>query len=192
MYIRKGITIDREHCCSISNAQIELLGVSIKNAFGRRLNLLGLYKPPRGNCNEFLAILEDAIKNTRSSFRGEIAILGDFNINVSSNDKPSQDLAKMCGLLGLSQVISDPTRLTNHSATCLDLIITDIEWVHMAGVVDSSISDHFPVFLCRKKDRLEKKVTEIRFRDFDLEAFREDLCTFNTTTLLDSDANASW
>ena len=55
------------------------------------------------------------------------------------------------------QHIKDGTRITHHSNTILDLIITNIEHVAETGVHDTVISDHLPVYLVKKKDREEKE-----------------------------------
>lgn len=195
IFVRKGITIDRENCCSISNADIELLGINIKKGYGCRLNVFGLYRPPRGNWNDALSTLDDSIKNTKRLCKGELAILGDFNIDLLSEDRPACELLKLCSASGLKQLIQDPTRMTRKSSTCLDLIITNMEWVSEATVVESNISDHFPIFLSRKKDRLDNKLTSIScrsFKDFDLNAFREDLSVFDFDSLLGLEANVAW
>ena len=51
----------------------------------------------------------------------------------------------------LSQLIQCPTHLTNRGGTCIDWIITNSLYVNSSGVLDDLLSDHFPVFVIRKK-----------------------------------------
>lgn len=58
-------------------------------------------------------------------------------------------------------------------------------------------SDHFPIFLTRKKERLAKEKIEIEclsFRNFDLEAFKRDLRTFDfiKSDTPVNDVNSCW
>lgn len=78
--------------------------------------------------------------------------MGDLNIDQLQNNKPAQTVRYICDNMGLSQLIKDPTRTTGSTSTCIDLIITDIKWVKLAGVVECNMSDHSPIFLARKKN----------------------------------------
>ena len=51
---------------------------------------------------------------------------------------------------GLHQLITKGTRLTPRAATCIDWIITDSDFI---DVLRDLLSDHFPVFCVRKKQR---------------------------------------
>ena len=82
-------------------------------------------------------------------------ILGDFNNNVINNngqDANTSDLyAKLnCFLAGngLVQLIHEPTRVTNHSSTVLDLIITNSPgWFTNSGILSPpSNCDHSFIF----------------------------------------------
>ena len=63
---------------------------------------------------------------------------------------------------GLKQCIQDITRPNNRGGTCIDLVMTDCPFTDKCGVSDDMISDHFSIYVIRKKNR-EKKIikTEI-------------------------------
>lgn len=161
MLIKKEILIDFEHCNIISNNNIEMISVNIKKGHGRRLNIVGVYRPLKGNWTEALKIIENTTKDIKTTLKGEVSILGDLNIDVLQKDKPAHMINTNCNNLGLKQLITDPSRETNKSSTCIDLILTNLEWIKVVGVVDSNISDHYPIFLTRKKERLSNDRTEV-------------------------------
>ena len=61
----------------------------------------------------------------------------------------------------LKQLITSYTRVTQHSSTIIDRVYSDSNKVSSSGIIDVNISDHFAVFLVRKKgrNRIEKHCT---------------------------------
>ena len=60
------------------------------------------------------------------STNGELYVLGDLNCNLLQKipDCLSRRLLELCELFSVSQVINEPTRVTQHSKTLLDLCLT--------------------------------------------------------------------
>ena len=76
-----------------------------------------------------------------------IVLLGDMNCNLLENGYDCKALDDFSNCLNLSQLISEPTRITNTSTSLLDVIlVTDKHLVVESGVVNVSISDHSLVF----------------------------------------------
>ena len=108
-----------------------------------------------------------ALKNHTFSFSfSNIYLCGDFNINLLNNDSNNQvnNLLDSIYSLGFSSLITKPTRITSQSATLIDNILTNIyDHAHMSGIIVCDISDHCPVFTCKKvinsklKTKQEKK-----------------------------------
>lgn len=197
IFVRKGITIDISDCVSLSNENIELFHVNIKKDMASKINIIGVYRPPTGNLSAAIDSLDEAVKEIRNKFKGDITCLGDFNVDISKNDKSAQNLATWAANSCLKQLISEPTRVTNRSKSCIDLIFTDIRSVSLSGVIEYSVSDHFPVFLVKKKTRNEKESKTIRcrsFKNFNLESFCEDLREFDFDFNLhvSVDVNHAW
>ena len=72
-------------------------------------------------------------------------LLGDLNCNMldGSNNHKSSTLTNILDIYGLSQLISEPTRITPTSRTLIDLCITSSpEKISNSGVVHLAISDH--------------------------------------------------
>ena len=73
----------------------------------------------------------------------------DFNIDLL---KPHSSWDSTITLLGLTQLVKSPTRVTQMSATLIDHICTNNpDVITEVSVSDSSISDHCPIFC---QDRL--------------------------------------
>ena len=89
----------------------------------------------------------------KSCEQRNIYLCGDFNINLFNYDSNNQVnyFSDSIYSLGLFPLITKPTRITSHSATLIDNIFTNIhDYVHMSGIIVCDISDHFPVFTCKK------------------------------------------
>ncbi|XP_071052553.1 uncharacterized protein [Onthophagus taurus] len=109
-----------------------------------------------------------------------VACPGDANINLL-NEEISEAIELTNGLraVGMLQLISDPTRVTEATATPLYIIaVSDELGVTDSGVINSDISDHDLVF-CRLKCESLKPVpfmhTYRDFSQFNYESFFADL-----------------
>ena len=82
--------------------------------------------------------------------------MGDLNCNMhDESNHDSSTLTNILDIYGLSQLISEPTRITPTSSTLIDLCITNLpEKISKAGVVHLGISDHSLVFMTLKTDLL--------------------------------------
>lgn len=90
---------------------------------------------------------------------------------------------------GLDSVITSPTRITEHSATLLDLLVTNIiRNTAFTGVLSDDISDHLPIFLFIKKfsSRVCRKqtVTVQDISESSLESFRNELLNSNLDEII--------
>ena len=83
----------------------------------------------------------------------EYYLMGDFNCDLSSTvlDHDSKSLMDIADLYNLSQLINEPTRITDSSSTLLDHIFTNTpDKVVCSGVSHVSISDHSLIYAFRK------------------------------------------
>lgn len=110
----------------------------------------------------------------------EIIILGDFNkdlLNLNVNKEWSNFITSF----GLSQLITEPTRVTNNSKTLIDHIyVSHEEKISSASVKKLGISDHFAIACNRKNNfnpgkNLHKEIKYRTFKTFDENAFLNDL-----------------
>ena len=117
-----------------------------------RLNFL---KPPNCTINYF-DLMKETIDQACNTSISDIIIIGDF-VFTMAQDVPN----KMSELLleyNLSQLISEPTHVTKHSSSILDLILVrNINNVLLSGVTDPFIPNqiryHSPVIVLLKFTR---------------------------------------
>ena len=93
--------------------------------------------------------------------------LGDFNFNyLDSSHTRGHDLEST---YQLKQLITEPTRVTCSTSTCIDHIYTNIPHFHSAsGVLPITLSDQFAIFTCLslKSSQSTKNKLYKRIRNF--------------------------
>ena len=109
-----------------------------------------------------------------------IYILGDLNCNLlNSSDPASQVLVNFCTSFNLSQMITQPTRVTESSATLIDVILTSHENLIIdTKVIPSSISDHDLIYAILKLKRQRPKpvyITTRTFKNYQQDDFLRDI-----------------
>ena len=114
------------------------------------------------------------------SLNKDIYILGDLNCDVSKpNDAVSQILINFCTAFNLTQMVKQPTRITETSTTLIDVIMaSNTDLVRDVKVLPCSISDHDTVYLefDLKKDRpAPVYITTRSFKNYDQVAFHGDM-----------------
>ena len=111
----------------------------------------------------------------------ELILVGDLNSDVSkvSLDPHARQLSFLCSLYQIDQLIDTPTRVTDTSATMIDLVLTNVkENIHASGVIHLGIPDHSLIYAVRKfmLPKTNLGVREIRdYKHFDTELLVEDL-----------------
>ena len=108
--------------------------------------------------------------------------MGDLNCNllteVVSNN--SSHLLNIIDIYGLSQLNTEPTRVTQYSSTLIDLCLTNSpDKISKSGVLNIGISDHSAIYLTRKVAHLcsnMHKTVEVRqLKNFNEAEFLRDL-----------------
>ena len=108
-------------------------------------------------------------------------ITDDLNCNLLEPGCPEAvALLDFCKSVNLTQLIKEPTRVTETSSTLLDVIITptNTNLVESSGVLPCHISDHYLVHatLKLKISKLPPRFVKMRsFRHYDCQQFVADL-----------------
>ena len=137
----------------------EIISVLLNKPGMKHMLLSCVYKPPTGDIDNFIIFLKILI-NLRPMIKREKWIIGDFNIDyLRRNANIMTSVKTFLKESGLRQLIEHCTRLTPHGATCIDWIITDCDYVESSGVLNDLLSDHFLIYVNRKKIR-EKVVRD--------------------------------
>ena len=95
--------------------------------------------------------------------------MGDFNVNLFSYNvhNPTNDVLDSMLSNYLLPYILHPTRVTDHSATVIDNILSNnTVFESVSGNIMTHISDHFPQFIILNKININYKNCSYAKRDF--------------------------
>lgn len=128
------------------------------------------YRPPNANISNFFDIFETTVSNFIP--KGNIIFcLGDFNLDLLDyNSRSTSYVFNLFEGLGLKQIINQPTRITNKSASLIDYILTTgagEELILDAGTQHvPEVSDHELIFCKIKHLTVTSKIKYKTVRDF--------------------------
>ena len=130
----------------------------------------------------------------------EFCLLGDINCDLlaESHNNSTKELLSISTIYNLSQIISQPTRITNTSKTLIDLCFTNYpDKVRLSGTHSLGISDHSLIYLIRKSNcqviNTNFPVAMRQFKNFNDEEFLNDLRQVDWTEVnLLNDPNDMW
>ena len=191
LYYRNSLNCNRRREIEISN--IETLWVELALPNSKPFLTCTLYRPPTSK-SEWIDLFEEELSIAQTTGL-EIIVMGDFNLDQYTNT--NRKWLNLIELFDLSQLISQPTRVTETSSTIIDHVYTS----HPENILESfvshySVSDHFPVCFSRKVNNKVKKsdhmtTTYRSFKTFNEDAFIKDLAADlrNFSVDLQSDIN---
>ena len=138
--LRSDLTINCE--------DIESLSIEILNSQTRNIIFNVIYRPPNGDLNVcetfFKKILSDSSAVNKTFF-----LAGDFNINLLDfeTNKKVQSFVNLMFEFSMIPTINKPTRVTKHTATAIDNIITNciINSDFKSAIVKTDLPDHLPI-----------------------------------------------
>ena len=106
-----------------------------------------VYRPPSA-LNEWIDLFEEEISIAQTTGL-EVIIVGDLNIDLKIPG--NRKWKNLINLFDLKQLVQEPTRVTQTSATIIDHVYTSHpENIVNCIVSDLSLSDHFPICFTRK------------------------------------------
>lgn len=126
---------------SLISEDIEILTMR----FGKvTVNLV--YRPPHGHKAKFLQFLDKTLASV-TLCNTPYVIIGDINIDMRSGDPYSQEFQTVLSAYGFTNHITLPTRISNQSATVIDICATNVSPDSViSGIISYELSDHLPVF----------------------------------------------
>ena len=180
----------------LTTPHIELQTIKLIQNSHKTRYILNIYRPPTGDTDIFFHELERTLLSDNLNNQ-EVCILGDFNINyLKRTDVNTKKAIHFARIHGLSQRITTCTRLTGFGGSCIDLIFTNVQHITHSGVLDDIMSDHFPIYLCIKKEReihLWKQVLGRTYAAYSKEAFQVLLSNDNWTDCFnETNPNILW
>ena len=190
LYYRKSVNCKRR--CELEVSNIETLWTEISLPNSKPFLVCTVYRPPCSN-SEWIDLFEEELSIAQTTGL-ELIIMGDINIDL--NPSPNRKWQNLIELFDLSQLIKEPTRVTESSSTIIDHIYTSKpENIIESFVSNYSLSDHFPVCFSRKINNKVSKSDHITtsyrcFKTFNEDAFISDLTSdLNNFSASKSDIN---
>ena len=191
IYIHNGLnfseTSHNNLNCSIRD--IEMQWISIKQPHSKLILVGNVYRPPQGNIESFMQVLENVFSNIDTT-NTEMYLMGDFNIDwMEIQNVTTKGFKSFMKTMGLRQLIKEPTRCTLDHNSCLDLFFTNSDLIYNVGVESLNISDHSLILLSRR--RLPKIRTKCSFlgrsyRRYDKTVFQNNILNSDWTKFDDS------
>lgn len=179
VYIRNSVSAYRRH--KLEPTDMESICIDVKGHNNSRFIVLACYRSPSKNKPaDFLPSLYTAAE-TLYNTRNELLIIGDLNFNMldDGNSEPDPHLTDFCDRFCMTNTITEPTRVTNTSASLIDVLITsNPERFVLSGTMKLGISDHDLIYTIRKQKipRPQPKLIEYRsMKGFDAERYQADL-----------------
>ena len=160
--------------------RLKCLSVEISKPHSRPFLVSTWYKPPNSPPDLFKDF-ENLIGKIDGSNR-ELYLVGDMNTNLLPGvaDSNSSKLINVCEIFGLSQLITEPTRVTAQSQSLIDLCITNNpNKMAGSGVMPLDISDLSLVYvICTTPYTIPgcvKIISTRSFKKFNEEEFLADV-----------------
>lgn len=106
-------------------------------------------------------------------------VIGDLNIDFLKKTSASCRKARDMGrALNLMQVIQEATRITKSTSALIDVCFINIRHIAKSGIIEWSVSDHYPIYLIKKKINLQEEKVSFKGRDYtrlNTEDFEKDI-----------------
>lgn len=142
LYIKNSIVCDVVNELTCITPNVECLVVRLKDAV-----VAAVYRPPLGHKSEFFEFMETLLPSLHS-VHSTFVLMGDTNINMLSSDSSSEHFESVLRTYACTNLITLPTRITEKSATLLDICVSSVPSHQCTtGVFSFDISDHLPIFV---------------------------------------------
>lgn len=150
LFIDSNIDFEIRSDLEVNCADCDSVFIEINNHGRSKNNIIAVvYRPETVKIEDFFTELT-CVFNKLNDENKPAYIMGDYNIDILKHDvvRKANDFVNLIFSHGFLPTIDRPTRVTDHSATLIDNIITnDIVAKIDSGVLITDLSDHFPIFL---------------------------------------------
>ena len=167
LYIKNTIPFETEWEGKVNcnNPNLEMLTVKLTIHNLRPFFVSAIYRPPSGSLLSFKQHMYDLLNVITLSWKVDVFIGGDFNIDYNRNNDNRKILREIEGTFGLAQLITKKTRPLYNNST-IDLIFVNNPDVTSSGTLHYNVSDHVPVYVIRKKIKIKTTKTEFFGRTY--------------------------
>ena len=127
-----------------------MMDLKIINSKNKNILCCCVYRHPNSDVQEVTHFV-NGILQTVTKENKHVFFLGDFNINLLNYEHHS-DTNDFRNSMVSHYLLPHPTRVTDHSATVIDNIFSNItDFEIKGGNILSEISDHYPQFIILDK-----------------------------------------
>lgn len=184
IYVRN--TLSCKHRLDLDLPGLECVWIETK--LNQESLLVGsLYRPPNSNAHYWELIRENIRKVNNTGLK--YLLLGDFNTNWIN--QPSHHLLNIINDFQLKQYITEPTRVTDTSNSCIDLIMTQSEYlITHVEVLPEICSDHRVPTCYIKTKKLQNhkfKRTIYNYKNIDQDKFRNLIQNTDWNNIMQTD-----
>ena len=165
-----GIYVNASFDCKIRldlcymNEYIECIFVECRHPGQQTIIVGSVYRPPNSDVSLFNSDLLSILNNIHLGSRNNLVIIaGDFNLNLLStiSHAATADFVNNMMSYNFISTISNPTRITEQSATLIDnIFVNSVKYDYCSAIVYSDISDHLPIALHLKRTLPTYKVSK--------------------------------
>lgn len=162
----------------------EWLCVKLSRGNLKQQTLTLIYRPPSFCANKAIEDHRQCLDYLTEHYRNyEHIILGDININyMNSRCQLTKALKSLEQFYGIKQLIKLPTRMGTINNSIIHLCFTNMNNVSSTGVIEYRLSDHYPIFVIKKKNRpikKERSFTGRCYKNYNINLLREKLENIN-------------
>ena len=181
IFIKNNIHYKEREDLNLMLPFIETLFIEVPH--NNKTFLIGvIYRIPGTNVNLFNEKINSLIEPIKNNY--EVILVGDFNICLLQDSNHTQAFRNCMQSNSLFPTILEPTRVArvlrngnyHTTQTLIDNIFNNDKLNHKSGLIYSSISDHFPIFLSLSNESLSfqdntklvsfRLIDDIRIRKF--------------------------
>lgn len=176
LYVRQDLKIEQIEIEQDANyPELMCALITVNNT---KIAVAVLYKRPSVSYKRMNHVM-DHLTHITCSYNDTI-IMGDINIDMLNKNKADYKYfhSNIIHPLSLTQVIDKPTRITEDSSRCIDVILINNENKCLTSGVTPTYSDHHLVYMAYDLEvpKTEtKKVTRRDMKNFSAEKFIEDV-----------------
>ena len=165
-----------------TSGEFQFIKIKECKKFRKTVILGNVYRSPSNKPEKFNALFETILQKLNSNrYSNKVKyIVGDFNQDLIKfeNDVDCQNLVDNAHNHGFEQLISRPTRITEHSATLIDHVYTNnIDSTLSCNIITTDLSDHLAthtrITLGCSTIIETRKNTNDTHKNFDIRIFNE-------------------
>ncbi len=193
-----GVLVYYQSCLEIDEIETEtdIESIWLEGTVNSQKYLVGcIYRPPK--MKKFLQSMNRILE--RFTHRANIFLLGDFNIDLSEDDKTlTKDFQQVLAGHSLTNVITKYTRITATSKTLIDLAITSTpDKVIKNGTYAMGLSDHDLIYIIvnlRRKKTPPKVIPVRNYKNIDTVKLNKDLetCPWHIISVFNDVDDSLW